>query len=52
MNGIEQHLLDVTLAFNYGNDRVISKRFYDWIKPTAHPVAIRYIEGVLARRAA
>jgi hypothetical protein len=52
MNSIERHQLNATLAFTYGSDRGTAKMFYDWVKPNAHPEAVRYIEEVLASRAA
>jgi hypothetical protein len=49
MSSIERHGFDRTLVTGYGADRGVGRMFYDWMKPTASPGAVRYIEEVLAR---
>jgi hypothetical protein len=49
---IERHHFDGMIRSLYGEDASYSRAFYElYIKPTQHPDAIAYIEGVIARGA-
>lgn len=52
MSDIDRYVLDSALVALYGNRVGMAPMYYDWVKPNAPPETVRYIDALLARRAA